>query len=682
MFVKTFKKAISLFVVAVFILSLVPVVGMAATRTDIIPAYAAGYVTDGNNANKSPYYANETYVTARNSTGTNLRYSFIQYDLTDWWKYLQEAGTTVNYKLYAGGAYSNNYAYAYSVYILPGDYTLSDLTFNNAKNLGLFDVTNQTPIAQYTGTPTSRRTDEYLDINKDSLLNALSQGHTGILTLLIKSDYSSSQSSFGPHVSNTGFEIIYDDAFSGDSQFLSNATVDFAWNKISSEDVTTVSKATKLPSKYNGVRVAWTASSDGVIDENGNIIQSRDESIQTTLTATFSCGNADPVVKTIDVEILKLEPVSVTVNYKEMRQINAKNLDTVVPLASSSYYLTSGVMYDPNQGSRGDEHVFMKWDLSAYKKYIDVATGLSLNIGNRNHQGDNGIITLLNDRSDDWSSSTLTYNYAVDSGMYTDPGLFVAYNVPFNISYTVGKTTVDDPGLLAGIKAALAQDPDEGLISFRLSSANTRLNKFQIGGSAGSPYIEITYYEEDLPTDADFVASKKDTMTWAAISYQDIDNVVADLTLPSTWYGQTVTWGSSDESVITSSGEVTTGNEKTTVTLTATIDGTDNKFEVTVPACKIAVKSDRTHIQSGSALNYSTAYIYASEDITGNYEILLATYSKSGELSNLTVAADDFVIKEGLNIFPSTYHYAVNEASTKVIIVNNMEDLTPLTISR
>ena len=361
--------------------------------------------------------------------------------------------------------------------------------------------------------------------------------------------------------------------------------------------------------------------------------------------------------------------------------------------SSYTFYPTSGSMYVVPESGRGDVHAFVRIDLSDYVKYIEAATDISFTLVNRNNASfDRAMVTVLNDGCDDWlfgDSSGLTYNKAISSGMYTDPGYGVFYGVHIPNKNTSPKPVVSDE-LTQAIKNAVGVNPDEGLVTFRVSSANWEGISFQLSGNAGFPYVDISYYEEDVMTDEELAQAKKDKLLWSRITRQDIDNVVADLELPEKWYGKDVIWASSDDSVISSSGEVTVAAEAKTVTLTATIDGGVNEFNVTVPAGKIAVKSEYTHKQSGtkasgytdgSNLNYTGAHIYANEDIEGTFDVVIATY-KNGALYDVTMS-DDVTITKGHVCIPSGHHYAFgSNVETKVMVFDEMGVLKPLVEAR
>ena len=130
-------------------------------------------------------------------------------------------------------------------------------------------------------------------------------------------------------------------------------------------------------------------------------------------------------------------------------------------------------------------------------------------------------------------------------------------------------------------------------------------------------YHEIYIAGEDIASvsDADKVATDK-----AALDLGDTTAVTADLKLPTTGtsFGSTITWATTDASVITEAGKITRGGEDKTATLTATIisgDVTDTKsFDVIVKAYERynLDLSAENNILLGKTVTHISGYYYSN----------------------------------------------------------------------
>ncbi|MBE7033151.1 MAG: hypothetical protein E7406_02870 [Ruminococcaceae bacterium] len=176
------------------------------------------------------------------------------------------------------------------------------------------------------------------------------------------------------------------------------------------------------------------------------------------------------------------------------------------------------------------------------------------------------------------------------------------------------------------------------------------------GGS--STYYREVYVSGTSATeiaDADKVAADK-----TALDLGDTTAVTANLTLPTAGnaYGSTITWATTDASVITDAGVITRGGEDKTATLTATITNgtvTDTKtFDVTVKGYEVynLDLSAENNILLGKTVTPIAGYYYSSSTPSAEKQ-----YATDGNLS--------------------TYHSGygtVSGATTGVVFSVNLED--------
>lgn len=143
-----------------------------------------------------------------------------------------------------------------------------------------------------------------------------------------------------------------------------------------------------------------------------------------------------------------------------------------------------------------------------------------------------------------------------------------------------------------------------------------------VANGAGDLYLGVTYWEDDA-----IEAEVRDVKVFDTnLSYEDVFNMyydnyasdtprvpdiaseaVEDIELIDTFGIKSVTWETSDESVITTTGKVTRGDEDKTVVLKAYMDGElTNEFTVTVPKKAEIVNED-----------VLLSYVFDENDTTG-----------------------------------------------------------------
>lgn len=695
---RAFRKSIVFILVLTFVMSLVPFgmsmsVMAAQAGEEPVTVHIPFVNVTGHRSDKG----SDTGALSKGSSYYYFRASDKwrgsgQVDFSMYEEILRNEGTTVAFKFYTGnGGYGSGGCYDFEIFALKDaldSMVFKDLTYNEANNLGVWDKTRPVLYARSDATDYGSRKILTCDIDKNVLINTLDESLlNGMLSFGVTGyKTSTNQSSLTVTHPDSGVYITYYPSEIDKEAHLNEYKSEMTWDNLTSDSAADFKNS--LPNYFRGANIEWSANSNELnILSDGTFKRPRGGDVSATLTANVSMGEY-AYSKNFEVTAPILLPIvkKVSATSANVKQIGVKYGDTAYPTEYSAFYMNSSVMYDVPSSGRGDTHVFAKIDLSDSLKELEAATKVTFNLVNRNSsKTTNAMVAVLSNRYDKWDG-TITYNSAINSGMYTDPGYCIEYGCTVNNSSNLVPAPIDTANMMKAIKDAVAANPDEGLVTFRISSRDWNQIAFQLSGGAGWPFVEITYYEEDLMTDDELKAAKKDKVQWTALTSQDIDNVVSDLDLPATWYGAPVTWESSDESVITSSGEVIIGNESKNVTLTATVDKAVNTFNVTVPANKVATKSEITHrvgyASGGANLNYSAAIIYANEDIAGTPDVIIATYNADGMLDEITVK-ENVTIKKGLTCVPSGYHYVTSKsATTKAFVVDDIETLNPLGIAR
>ena len=349
-----------------------------------------------------------------------------------------------------------------------------------------------------------------------------------------------------------------------------------------------------LAGSVNNSTITW-ATSDASVITNTGVITRGAENKTATLTATITNGTATDT-KTFTVTVAKKEIT--TVDFKA-----AKNLaygKIITPKSGKDYYVGSSTKPSATSQLATDGDI-TTWHMAAGRKNISWGTtvGAEFNL-------------------DLGKSRVIKSVY-----LYAQEGIYDSINSvtgEFTGNYrTLGSMTINVYGGEDSTTGTLIGQMTKptALETITADGKTMDMYIYRIDFPAGATYDKITFdstnwyfgyneiYVEYELTDEDYetiVASDK-----AALDLGNTSNVISDLTLPLVGAdGSTITWATSDASVITETGTVTRAAENKTATLTATItNGTasDTKiFEITVLGTDSAegrVASDKAALDLG-----------------------------------------------------------------------------------
>ncbi len=606
----------------------------------------------------------------------NTRIGYAQFDLKPYAKLLESESTSLSLEFTHNDPTSSYPFYGMDLYIMSDavdNYDMSKLTHNIAEKKGLQDKDNGKQILHYYNDGTAfPQTAISVPLSKEDL-NTYLTTEDCILTFTFFPVHSASS-----YLVSGKLKIAYDPAETPtDDEYLAGKKTEMDWDAlfpgVSKDNVTADAV---LPAEYRGIDIAWSADPD-VINDDGTIFHKRGEAVTATLTANPTIGTATTdVIEFTDVIIAKETPVTIKIRRDIAGHIRARFADTNHIENYRAFYMTNDGMNQILEDSRGDEQVFMRWDLAEYRNIIDAAQSITLCIPSMDTYGEkNGIVTLLNDAHDTWAPDTIIYNDAIASGMYSDPGIMSIYGIEFPVIEGGITIRINDAQLLPGIKEALAQSSENSQITFRFSSASSTTCKIQLI-TDNVPYLEVSYYESEVK---DTIATP--ALTWSAITNQEQNNVVADLILPDTWYGKTLTWSASGSGVA-DDGTVIIAEAEQQATLTAMSDSEMvAQFTINIPANGIAVKSQITY-DNTPKYNCSSGYVFSNADEVSIVDIIQATYN--GDTLVAIKVIEDFDLASGQNyIAPTNYSQTgMSSLKTKIIIVDDMSTLTPLAIAK
>lgn len=664
------KKIIALLVSFIFVLSLVPTVAMAETTEVRLKPVDFDTTRKGHTGYWETDFEKQMWIEDAN----NSFRAYMRYDLTGYEEILGNENTTVEIRLRKAGGDSWNNAYPYEVMLMNDHvdgYVHKKIDWANADTLGLHGEGVVVLSSGETYTDGGKTDSAFID--PSVILNALNSGFdNSIITMSARSTTTNGRTRFYPAYDNgqlsSGIFITYDASEIDNQKYVNTVAENMAWTDISKESIDAVTSDLTLPAKYHGTTVSWASDDQSVINpDTGKVTAPQGQSKTVTLTASLEYKGLSneaktataPFKVTVAPEVAKTKTIKAS-TYTNTKGGNSGNDDTI----AKSY---GNLIVDNSAGFDGEDDrvVYMKWDLAGYEKYLDAATSVSVTLNTVNITNPGMLkMTVLSDNFENWTATDslteLTYNIARDNGLLADSGFGSAESEMVK-SDVEGTNVFSDGNLADAVKMALADNPDNTTVNFRLNGDDRVQFRYS------SAYINIEYYESNLKSDAEFFNSKKGTLAWSNISKQDKANLIADLDLPDTFWGYPVAWTTTNSAAVDTDGTVGEGS----ATLTATIEGPDGteayvqNFEVKSSAYKITL--GRRYTQPVYAV------IYAAEAV-GDKTVVVASYN-DGELVEVTLKTVTIVAGENL-----IYSYVDdnNVDEVKVMLWESAQTMTPL----
>jgi len=386
-------------------------------------------------------------------------------------------------------------------------------------------------------------------------------------------------------------------------------------------DITAVRANLTLPETgAKGTTITWETSDATVITENG-VVTRGDADTTVTLTATIKYGDVTDT-KVFTVTVLKKVVVSGLVDFDAAENVAYGKIAT--PVDGRHYYANSSVAPDETNKFTTDG------DLTTYHQAagrtgvfygtkvgseftIDLAKTYTIEYADLFAQ------PIMNDGSTDRSNANIAIYVYGDGNK--DTGTLVG-----KMTVSAEPTTISD-----------GKNEMEVYVYHIDFPANSNYSTLSF-------YADITYYwgwnEVYVKGDTSFAASVIDDKK--ALELGDLNDVVENLTLPQTGAkGSTITWTTTDASVIETDGTVHRAEHTKKAKLTATItkgDVSDTKeFYVTVLGAynnHYVINSD--DFRDANNLRYKYVLKEATDStvaVNEETQKLVMTRSSDGELS-------------------------------------------------
>ncbi|MBR3932984.1 MAG: hypothetical protein IKJ68_03620 [Clostridia bacterium] len=644
-----FKKLTSILLVAMLLATLTPSAIFAATTVET-KVYGERAHVKGNAPNSVMSVSwNEINIRATGLNKDNDWYAFYKFDLSGLEDKIEKATkATLTLK-------SSNASTAFTVALLNDtcdNWSASTLTYNKANELGMLSNSSNSTNIQSGITLTANT--EYTTANfADALRAAIADNPTNsTVTFRFYGDTSTHIIFKGSD--NVKLNLEYDsEALSTDALFEAKKDT-LAWDDITTQSIDNVTNDLKLPTKFYGFDLSWKSDNVAIDALTGKVTQSKSGDTTVNLTATIANGTATHN-KTFIVTVPAPAKSSLVLDYADVAATRGKNMDGVTTEGWGWVYARKAGLNDEN-----DRYIYYSFDLSGNEEKIMNASDVTLSFKPQSVSGGTWQLAILPETNYNWTKDTLTYAASNALGMMDDAIVIQ------NGAKATAANEFKSADFASALKQVLANNPANSVVTLRIYAETNTDTGFQ----RISPKLNINYYDMDLNS-VEFFADVKDDLAWDDITTQAQDNVIADLNLPSKFYGYDVTWTSDDEAV-SSSGEVEVSGEVNPVKLTATVSNGTNSFS---KEFDIVVSSKLYGIDFSNAMG-SGAKVYSAVGTTG--VLVFAAYADSTLLS---VAPVNVTLADGENLVNSLLK--TNGATeVKIMLVSDMDTLTPLCTSK
>jgi len=542
-FIKTFKKAIALFVVAVFVLSLMP---FAALADDLTGSLSISYAS-------SPHvdsWGHGTYLQLKTDYEALVKMDFAGYE-----EILKNDNTRLEFTFTprSGKTIGN-----FNVYAAPDACDQEDfsaLTLADAGTKGYKD-TNRPVVYSRTG-EADVGTAVTGELNKANFLAALDENsaNSSIAFWLTPAGGTTYATQAG-----TTLNITYDVNEIDNDGYAADLAAKLEEEVIS--DGAIVTENLTLPTKYYGATITWTSSDDSIITNNGVISDAK--GAPATLTANITYTNAGGQTGSATKEI------AITVG-----EDAGSGDDTVVELTDSySQLIGNGVFANTdgdsvnNHGSylyiKSNRDGFVKMNFAGYEEILrNPNTEIEFNFAPRGGSAGRGLTTFdvyyAPDALDQYADYSLLGNTLAGTLGFRDTTRPLAYTRAGDETLEAITAKLDKATFIN----VLEENAGNSDLAFWMTAPTGASSTFTLASG-----LTVKYAASEIDNDA-YVAEL------AAKLEEDVaangDTVKSSLNLPTKYHGATITWTSSNEDAILSDGTFVLDDGQQEVTLTAAI---------------------------------------------------------------------------------------------------------------
>ncbi len=354
----------------------------------------------------------------------------------------------------------------------------------------------------------------------------------------------------------------------------------------------------------DGVSVTFESSDTSVIANDGSITRNSVYSLDTTVTATVSDGT-DSVTKELQFTVLRS---SISMHMSDgFYYPSLKDSEIIEYDSENSKYrsnLTDWV-YAPHVTSSCEENASSKLICEedgyaiSYKR-LNTAIGSQYDLYKKmNVSGENEDVltlsTMLNVK--DWGTSGTKRIDLLLFGHVSGGGDMKLVEIRFysgsTALYTYENDTFASAGSVGSPNLSVATDKKVDIeINYASNTYRVLINGNQIGGTLKIPDYDLDYKISGLQIgmvrqvvspgkflikDLCVYSDSASLLRYEELSNQSPNAITNNLSLPGFINGKAVIWSSSNENVVSIDGVVTRAADDTDVTVTASVDGEDDR---------------------------------------------------------------------------------------------------------
>lgn len=378
MFLKSFKRTISLLVAMVFILSLIPSIGMAEETNLTIPFENVSYTRGGSSYAGKVQALQYDGIMVRGGVDGQSMYAHFQANLSGYEEILANDSTAVEFRMYLGTKFRTHYARQFNVYLMPDTcdvYSADKLTYTSAAQMGLHtlgssllsyesaDVTSDGVLAAEKGTIVK------VKLDKEELIKIMKSGKdNSVITFTVSSSYNDAATYLTPGASGAGLYISYEKNDINNAAYAKEIADGINWSDLSSEAQNAVTQDLNLPTKLYGADIEWSSTNEAAVNSAGVVTQTYSKQTA-TLTATAKYKGETASVS-FDVTVDKM-----TYNYTDVYTGDNADKNFVFIASNASQYIkVDDKVYNVAGKTEGDA-VYNIHDLGETNNYLNYRFG-------------------------------------------------------------------------------------------------------------------------------------------------------------------------------------------------------------------------------------------------------------------------------------------------------------------
>ncbi len=579
------KRLVSFLVAAIFVISLMPVIGMAAPAASpatILAEAVAGTTSTGSQT------INDSSLGKINLNSSGAR-GWAVFDLSDYQAIL-DSDVTITMTVFCGDtSVSANQAGDFKVYGISDAVELDDITgLTGTSASAMINDSNKKVIADFASITAEQEYTKSVDVT--NLKDILRSGKDSKIILMFERSAANKRIHLGKSdgTRRPKIEITYTADDRMDQNYIDKLASELTLaDVLNGQDSGNVTES--LLNSVHGATVTYTANEVVAADGTITLSSQGDKTVEVKATVTYQGVSSDEIT-------LGNITVVGAADRTEKVEITMTNPDWLNPTLAN---YTSGAFRDSLNATvaSGDalRYITGEFDFTGLKDENDNALNIRELLAREStevkikYYYPKDSVSAFNQYKDAFNIEAIADEIEInDADGYPNVKKF-ALNKAGNLAKIAEVPAVEEEGFnisretainKANLIAALNDGMDNELVTFLFSGTQPRNTLIAVTGT-NTPVLTITYKPSE--ENADYITTAAAALTWDDISAWDANAITADITLPAKLLGVPVTWSSDNTAAITAEGAVNPAAATKTAKLTAEFEnGTTKDFNLTV----------------------------------------------------------------------------------------------------